>query len=132
MKDLPFCKVPRYMLSSPNMESSIVFSEMFRTIAFETVSRCFFHVTLNIYFGFVVIRFPLLSVLEKRKQENFGSKFILLFFFLGFLSRTFTNHKTEGKRGGYFFNSSLPLSTASQTLAMNDHVKLIIEKAYCS
>ena len=33
-----------------------------------------------------------------------------------FLSRTFTNHRTAGKGGGHFLNSSLPLPPASQTL----------------
>ena len=40
---------------------------------------------------------------------------ILFFFYLGFLSRTFTNHRTTGEGGGHFFNSSLPLPPASQT-----------------
>ena len=30
----------------------------------------------------------------------------LFFFYLGFLSRTFTNHRTAGEGGGHFFNSS--------------------------
>ena len=34
---------------------------------------------------------------------------IHIFFYLDFLSRTFANHRTAGERGGYFFNSSLPL-----------------------
>ena len=38
------------------------------------------------------------------------------FFYLSFLSRTFTNHRTAGEGGGHFFNSSLPLPPASQTL----------------
>ena len=38
------------------------------------------------------------------------------FFYLGFLSRTFTNHRTAGKGGGHFFNSSLSSPPASQTL----------------
>ena len=38
------------------------------------------------------------------------------FFYLGFLSRTFTIHRTEGEGGGYFFKSSLPIPPASQTL----------------
>ena len=38
------------------------------------------------------------------------------FFYLGFLSRTFTIHRTVGERGGYLFNSSLPVPPASQTL----------------
>ena len=37
------------------------------------------------------------------------------FFYLGFLSRTSTNHRTAGEGGGYFFNSSLPLPPTSQT-----------------
>ena len=42
--------------------------------------------------------------------------FFFFFFYLGFLSRPFTNHRTAGERGGHFFNSSLPLLPASQTL----------------
>ena len=40
----------------------------------------------------------------------------LFFFYLDFLSRPFTNHRTAGEWGGHFFNSSLPLPLASQTL----------------
>ena len=36
--------------------------------------------------------------------------------YLVFFSRTFTNHMTPGEGGGHFFNSSLPLPPASQTL----------------
>ena len=43
--------------------------------------------------------------------------FRISFFYLGFLSQiTFTNHRTAGEGGGHFFNSSLPLPSASQTL----------------
>ena len=42
--------------------------------------------------------------------------FFFFFFCLGFLSRTFTIHRTGGEGVGYLFNSSLPLPTASQTL----------------
>ena len=37
-------------------------------------------------------------------------------FYLGFLSQPFTKHMTAGEGGEHFFNSSLPLSPASQTL----------------
>ena len=40
----------------------------------------------------------------------------LLFLQLGFLSRTFTIHRTAGEGGGYLFKSSLPLPLSSQTL----------------
>ena len=39
--------------------------------------------------------------------------FLLFFFYLGFLSQLFTNHRTAGERRGNFFNSSLPLPPAS-------------------
>ena len=38
------------------------------------------------------------------------------FFSLGFISQTFTIHRTAGERGGYLFNSSLPLPPTSQAL----------------
>ena len=40
----------------------------------------------------------------------------LFFFYLDFLSRTFTNHWNAREVGGHLFNSSLPLPPASQTL----------------
>ena len=41
---------------------------------------------------------------------------IILFFDLGILSQTFTIHRTAGQWKIYLFNSSVPLSPASQTL----------------
>ena len=38
------------------------------------------------------------------------------FFYLDFLSQTFTNHRTAGKGVGYFGNSSLPLPPTSHAL----------------
>ena len=38
------------------------------------------------------------------------------FFYRGFLSRPFSNHRTAGERSGYICNSSLPLPPASHTL----------------
>ena len=35
---------------------------------------------------------------------------------MGFLSQSFTNHRTAGEGGGHFLDSSLPLSPASHTL----------------
>ena len=63
----------------------------------------------------------------KQKQLSFSSIEIFqlsfsclnsqsLFFYPGFLSWTFTIHRTAGEGGGYFFKSSLPLPRASQTL----------------
>ena len=39
-----------------------------------------------------------------------------IYLYLGFLLRIFTNHRTAGEERGHFFNSSLPLLPASQTL----------------
>ena len=51
------------------------------------------------------------------KQKSFFFFFFFaIFFYLGFLSWIFTIHRTAAKRGGYFFNSSLALPTASHTL----------------
>ena len=36
---------------------------------------------------------------------------------LGFISRTFTIHRTAGEEGGYFVKCSLPLLSALQTLS---------------
>ena len=49
------------------------------------------------------------------------------FFYLGFLSRTFTNHRTAGEGGGHFFNSSKLLPPASQTLR---HYGLVLTKPF--
>ena len=38
------------------------------------------------------------------------------FFYLGFLSWTFMNQRTAEREGGHFFDSSLPLPSASQAL----------------
>ena len=35
-----------------------------------------------------------------RHALHFHSHFVLFFFYLGFLSRTFTNHRTAGEGGG--------------------------------
>ena len=46
----------------------------------------------------------------------FADNFYIFFFYLGFVSRTFTNHRTAREGGGYSINSSLPLPPASQAL----------------
>ena len=51
----------------------------------------------------------------KWKNDSVNPLFIY-FFYLDFLSQPFTNHRTAGEGGGYFFNSSLPLPPTSQTL----------------
>ena len=50
------------------------------------------------------------------RSKNLLDKYFFFFSYLGFLSRTFTIHRTAGEGGGYLFNSSLPLPPASQTL----------------
>ena len=42
-------------------------------------------------------------------------KYIYIYIYF-YLSRPFTNHRTAGEGGEHFFNSSLPLPPASQTL----------------
>ena len=45
-----------------------------------------------------------------------GCPSFFFFFYLGFLSRTFTIQGTAGEGGGYLSNSSLPLPPTLQTL----------------
>ena len=47
------------------------------------------------------------TINNKNKTNNIVWIFFF-FFYLGFLSRTFMNHRTAGEGGGHFFNSSLP------------------------
>ena len=41
---------------------------------------------------------------------------LFFFFYVGFFSQTFTNHRIAGEMEEHFFKSSLPLPPASQTL----------------
>ena len=67
---------------------------------------------LNMFHGKYVILFYF-----SYKTEKFWFwKSHIFFFYLGFLSRPFTNYRTARERGGHFFNSSLPLPPDSQTL----------------
>ena len=50
---------------------------------------------------------------------TFYSSVCVFFFFLGFLSRTFTFHRIAGKGEGYLFNSSVLLQPASRTRTGN-------------
>ena len=50
---------------------------------------------------------------------TFYSSVCVFFFFLGFLSRTFTFHRTAGKGEGYLFNSSVLLPPASRNRSGN-------------
>ena len=70
---------------------------------------------------------PTIDDIEKMSTEKLPEKlerflnlvFFVFFFYLGFLSRTFTilsRTFTAGEVGGHLFNSSLPLPPASQTL----------------
>ena len=58
------------------------------------------------------------SIFDNTRMPEFEpqSKIVSFFFYLGFLSRILTNHRTAGEGGGHLFNSSLPLPPASQTL----------------
>ena len=44
---------------------------------------------------------------------------IFVYFYLGFLSLTFTIYRTAGEGAGYLFNSSLPFPSALQTFRHN-------------
>ena len=64
---------------------------------------------------FILSQQTLVGVSNSRRAIRIIARF---FFYLGFLSPSFTNHITAGERGGHFFNSSLPLPPTTQaTLA---------------
>ena len=46
----------------------------------------------------------------------------LFFFYLGFLSRTFTIHRTAGEGGGYLYNSCLPLPPLQRHLDISREI----------
>ena len=60
--------------------------------------------------------YQLLKHLSKVLSPLRESEHNIFFFYLGFLSQTFTIYRTAGEGGGYFCNSSLPLPPSSQTL----------------
>ena len=67
----------------------------------------------------ILTKNPLCFFLENGQNDSSTknlNKLYFLLFYLGFLSRTFTIHKTPGEGEGYLFNFSLPLAPASQTL----------------
>ena len=68
-----------------------------------TIPRCYKDVYVNSFF-------PLTARLWNSLPIEW------LFFCLGFLSQPFTNHRTAGEGRRHFFNSSLPLPPASQTI----------------
>ena len=79
-------------------------------------------------FHFLVLSFTFLYLLNVRTLNILKVLRLMLsvvallkllwffFLYLGFLSRTFTIHRTAGEGGGYFFKSALPLPPASKTL----------------
>ena len=76
-------------------------------------------------FGFQYIFYSFTQLIKegffyfvKKKKNHFFNSFVSVkfFFYLGFLSQPFANQRTVGEGGGHFFNSSLSLPPASQTL----------------
>ena len=57
---------------------------------------------------------------------TFYSSVCVFFFFLGFLSRTFTFHRTAGKGEGYLLNSSVLPPPASWTRTFGFHAQMCL------
>ena len=66
-------------------------------------------------FLLVLLSFWRLLLQGMEKQFLYSEVTLYPVYYLDFLSRSFTIHRTSGKGGGCFFNSSLPLPPASQT-----------------
>ena len=83
----------------------------------ETCSLKNFVTFIQIILSFVLLRKIKDSiVIETVLVLRFRSFCLFFFFYLGFISRTFTNHRTAREGGGHSINSSLPLPPALQTL----------------
>ena len=63
---------------------------------------------------FIFLLYFVFFVLCQEKELIFSVDCIYIFY-LGFLSQTFTNHRTAGEGAEHFFISSLALPPASQT-----------------
>ena len=95
----------RWLLILDLVTGSLKWLNLFKWIVYFTLT---FHILRTI-----------LAALAKILISNgdIGGLGCVFVFYLGFFSRTFTNHMTAGEGGGHFFNSSLPLSPVSQTLS---------------
>ena len=87
------CFICFNLISATGKHSSYSESIMLRKLIYASLK--FFHCVTLLQFMYIIF---------------------LYIFNLGFLLRTFTNHRTAGEGGGHFFNSSLPLPPASETL----------------
>ena len=94
----------RWLLILDLVTGSLKWLNLFKWIVYFTLT---FHILRTI-----------LAALTKILISNgdIGGLGCVFVFYLGFFSRTFTNHMIAGEGGGHFFNSSLPLSPASQAL----------------
>ena len=116
-----------YWKQFPLLVTSSDFFEIFRIVIFQVITGCLFSQRKHAsqFWHQTNVKSCHLYSAEKAK----GSFKLALekkvecffFFYLGFLSRTFTIHRTAGEGGGYLFNSSLPLPPTSETLKADLH-----------
>ena len=76
---------------------------------------------LSIFLMHLLVLLGLINMVTHFLILLFFSFFFFFFcrVFLGFLSRTFTIHRTAGEGGGYFSKSSLPLPPALKHLGIS-------------
>ena len=107
-------------------EASVLETSIFSRVFSSTLSRYFFFVFTFIHLDFHS-EFIVVQIIKNKVGVVLGAKaglilvqccekakklalhfliFCLRSFFLGFLSRTFTIHRTAGEGGGYFFTTS--------------------------
>ena len=117
--------VPFLLLRAPThhrftFDLRFLFEMKHKVDLFKSVCRIF-------HFRFLCFIFIIIYVFDQQKTwkgtHSFAFKSSIFklqkevfFFYLGFLSCTFTIHRTAGEGGGSLFNSSVPLPPVSQTL----------------
>ena len=88
---------------------------IFPSVSCHVKHQCIYFHSLNHNYHSFIVKYHLFLIVFTKNAEK--AKVMLFFFILsGFSSQPFTNHRTAEERGGNFFNSSLPLPPASQTL----------------
>ena len=121
-----------YFTSNDGYQNCLVFDPLLSSLTLDNINNFTYCILTRVlpekvkpFDTNLALTMPNLADDKVRQQLYFKSSvlvqkillhFIEFFFCLIFLSQAFTIHRTAGERVGYIYNSSLRLSTTSQTL----------------
>ena len=113
-------------ISHSNKNDDFFFNRVSGVLIWYSYSLYFFIFLLSLSFPFLSLCLSFFSllvclfVLRMTRRVHYllyvTAMIIELFFYLGFLLRTFMIHRTSGEGKDYFLNSSLPIPPTSQTI----------------